>query len=100
MAITRTDRDQVFGPDGQVVSETVVERDITVEFNKAEALTKLGQAKLALRSVRDAVDLPGGTLTALQLSNAVRQAQTNQKLLARALIELVKHVRDEFQEAD
>jgi hypothetical protein len=63
----RTDRDQVVGPDGEIVSEVIVERPLRVV---SEAVMQ--QSKQTLKSMWQTfmVDgVPTGTPTAAQLRN-------------------------------
>lgn len=87
--ITRNDRDQVFDRNGNVVSEKVVERDITEESNDSTLRQRADQALAGLRTLSNTT----GTLTAAQLSDAVR-------LLARAVNALIRLALRKLDAAD
>ncbi len=74
----RTDRNQVF-ENGILVSEQIVEVDTTLETNELGTRTKAEQAIDGLKSIANS----SGTLTGLQLSNAVR-------LLAKVSLHLIR----------
>lgn len=78
MATTRTDRNQVFDADGNLVAEEVVEVDITAEVNESDLRTKARQAvqanidsiaqiPAAVTRVQGVID---GTATNLTQANA------------------------------
>lgn len=50
MAITRTDRDQVFGLDGALVSDVPVVRDVTAETNDRAIRDQAAQAMVGNRA--------------------------------------------------
>ena len=79
MTVTRTDSNQVFDGQGNVISEQIVEVDITAEVVDWELAVRLSDAMGGLRQIINST----GTLTGLQLSNAVR-------LLARVALSLIR----------
>lgn len=85
MAITRTDRNQTFGPDGRLLAENVVEVDITEEVNQATLHRQVRDHLADLRTITGS----SGTLTAAQLSNAVRALARGQIGLIRLAVDLL-----------
>lgn len=78
MAITRTDRQQVFGPDGSLLSEEVVVLDVTAETNeqtiRQQALTALttNRTYLALASPTNAQNAAEIKALARQMNGVIR----------------------------
>lgn len=71
---------------GQLVSETTVNVDVTAETVRTQAAAALA----GLQAIIDSADLPAGTLTAAQLSVAARQTQDAVKFQARAIRRLIR----------
>jgi len=61
---------------------------------------RLAAAMAALQQIIDAADIAPGTLTAAQLSNAVRALQAAVKTEARALRRIIRHVRGDLTGSD
>lgn len=72
----------------------------TEEANAATVGQQLDAALANLSAIIDTADLPAGTLTAAQLSNAVRQLQTAVKVLARNQRRLIRWGLNRFDGAD
>lgn len=72
MAITRTDRDQVIGPNGQILSERVVVRDITIEVNRSDLVTK-AQAALQVNATFLALPSPSNAQILAQVRTLTRE---------------------------
>ena len=84
MAVTRTDTDLVYGPDGQLISSTPVVRDVTATTNRA---TLIGQAQTALAN--NTTYLAIGTPTTPQAVAQVRALTVqNNKIIRLLLVQL------------
>lgn len=86
---TRTDRNQTFDQSGNLVSEQVVVVDTTSETNETSTRTNAEQAIDGLRTIAGS----SGTLTAAQLSSAVR-------LLARVALHVIRITLGKHDAAD
>jgi hypothetical protein len=83
MAVTRTDRNQVFR-DGQLVSEQVVQVDVTVEVND-QTLRDRAQTALANNQAFLALATPTTAQAITQVKALTRQTNALIRLMLRAL---------------
>lgn len=110
MAVTRTDRNQTFDTNGNLLSEELVEVDVTELVNRpiieAAIVAALGELD-ALIAAPAVATVPGGTLTTAQLSNIVREmrdaVQANRagaQKVAATLRRTIRLVRGDFDDVN
>ena len=80
MAITRTDVDEVFGPDGRVLSSKPVVRDVTTDTNRQTIEQQAAQALDTNRAFL-ALASPNNAQTLAQVRALTRQNQGVIRLL-------------------
>ena len=110
MAVYRIERNQNFGPGGVLLSEELVEVDITADVNRPiiEAAIVAALAELdALIAAPAVATVPAGTLTTAQLSTAMREmrdaVQANRagaQKVAATLKRTIRLVRGDFDGID
>ncbi len=81
MAVTRNDTDQVYGPDGVLISSTPVVRDITAQTNQA-TIVQQARAALAANTTFLAITSPTNAQAVAQVQALTRQVN---KLIRLAL---------------
>lgn len=86
--ITRTDRNQTYDADGNLIAEEVVEVDITAETNESTIEDRMDLALAAMRA-----HVTRGTFTSAQRDAAIL-------LLLRVCIGMVRLVRRRFDDVD
>lgn len=87
MTITRTDTNQTWDSDGNLIHEEVVTVDITVETNRATLMTQAVAALTQLQTYIDAAPLNVTSIATAQ--TAVRQLQAAVVYEARILKKLI-----------
>lgn len=108
--ITRTERNQTFDTDGNLIAEKVVEVDVTEEVNRPIVDAAIDTALAQLQTLVDypAVGaVPAGTMTTAQLSNVVRamrdaiqENRSGAQIIAKTLRQTIRLVRGDFDGID